>query len=204
MIAERVVPVRDTGRAGWARDLWTRKPWRQVRLPGLFRLVIRHPRDTIGAIVGAAILIAIIANSLFMQPGPHPAPIFAIRPPPVVREETGTVAQVPRPRPAAATQIAAGKIDPVPLPRPRAQPAVAAGSRPDPIADLLNPGRQLSAVQRVLNEYGYGPVAVTGTMDDATRQGIERFERDHSLPVSGQNTARLRQALGAATGRSLD
>ncbi len=97
----------------------------------------------------------------------------------------------------------AAKIDSVPLPRPRAQVA-AAGTHPDPIADLINPGRQLSAVQRVLNEFGYGPITVNGSMDDDTRAGIERFERDHNLAVTGQNTARLRRALSLATGRPLD
>jgi peptidoglycan hydrolase-like protein with peptidoglycan-binding domain len=89
------------------------------------------------------------------------------------------------------------------LPRPRAQSAPA-GSRPDPIADVVNPLRQLSAVQRILNEFGYGPIRVSGVLDDNTRDGIARFERDHNLPVTGQNTPRLRHAISMATGRSLD
>jgi putative peptidoglycan binding protein len=202
MYAERIVPVHSVGRRSWMRDAWARKPWRQVRLPGLLRLVLRHPRDAVGALVAIGALAAIIVNSLFMQPGPHPAPIFAIRPPPVMaREETGTVAQLPRPRPAVTQKgDAAAKIDPVPLPRPRVA-LTAVASHPDPIADLINPGRQLSAVQRVLNEFGYGPIKMTGTFDDQTRDGIERFERDHNLAVTGRNTARLRQALSLATGR---
>jgi len=204
MYAERIVPVADADRTRWARDLWARKPWRQVRLPGLFRLMLRHPRDAAAAIVGAGVLATIVANSLFMQPGPHPAPIFAIRPLPVMaREETGTVAQLPRPRPALGAPKADARIDAVPLPRPRAQ-LVAAATHPDPIADLINPGRQLSAVQRALNDFGYGPVKASGTFDEDTRAGIERFERDHNLAVTGQNTPRLRHALGLATGRPLD
>jgi Putative peptidoglycan binding domain len=203
MFAERIVPVRETDRTGWARDLWERKPWRQVRLPGIFRLVMRHPRDAIGVILGTAVLLIIVVNSLFMQPGPHPAPIFAIRPPPVAREETGTVTQLPRPRPAAA-QSMAGKIDPVPLPRPRAQIAAATGTHADPIGDLIVTGRQLSTIQRVLNEFGYGPVKVSGTLDDDTRKAIEQFERDHNLTVTGQNTPRLRHAITVATGRPVE
>ena len=37
-----------------------------------------------------------------------------------------------------------------------------------------------------------------------TPEGIERFERDHNLPVTGQNSPRLRHALSVATGRPLD
>jgi peptidoglycan hydrolase-like protein with peptidoglycan-binding domain len=159
------------------------------------------------ALAAAGAVAAILTNGLFLQSGPHPAPIFAIRPLPVLsREATGAIAQLPRPRPAAADlqkPDPAQKIDPVPLPRPRAQ-AVPAGWRPDPIADLINPARQLTMVQRVLNDFGYGPVKVSGTFDDDTREGIERFERDHNLPVTGQNSPRLRHALSLATGRPLD
>jgi Putative peptidoglycan binding domain len=179
----------------------------RVRLPRVFGLVLRNPRDSICALVGIGAIFAIVANGLFLQSGPHPAPIFAIRPLPVVaREATGTIAQLPRPRPTIADVLkseSAQKIDPVPLPRPRAQ-TVSLGSRTDPIADLINPTRQLGTVQRILNEFGYGPLKVNGTFDDDTREGIERFERDHNLPVTGQNSPRFRRALSAATGRPLD
>jgi hypothetical protein len=179
----------------------------RVRLPRLFGVVVRNPRDSFCVVVLLAAISAIVANCLFLQSGPHPAPIFAIRPLPVVsREATGAISQLPRPRPIAADvkgPESGRKIDPVPLPRPRAQIA-AATSRADPIADLIDPKRQLTAVQRVLNDFGYGPIKVSGTFDPDTREGIERFERDHSLPVTGQNSSRLRHALSAATGRSLD
>jgi hypothetical protein len=179
----------------------------RVRLPRMFGVVVRNPRDSLCALAAAAAISAIVANSLFLQSGPHPAPIFAIRPLPVVsREATGTITQLPRPRPAAADLPRAEggqKIDPVPLPRPRAQMAPAV-PRADPIADLINPARQLGTLQRVLNDFGYGPIKVSGTFDDDTREGIERFERDHNLPVTGQNTSRLRHALSQATGRPLD
>ena len=98
---------------------------------------------------------------------------------------------------------------PLPQPRPRVQNAVLradpnAGLRADPIADIINPARQLNNVQRLLNEFGYGPIKVSGTLDGSTKEGIERFERDHNLPVTGQNSPRLRQALSAATGRPVE
>jgi peptidoglycan hydrolase-like protein with peptidoglycan-binding domain len=134
-----------------------------------------------------------------MQAGPHPAPIFAIKPLPVVSNEpTGAV--LPRPRPVAAESA---RLEPVPLPipRPRMQ---AANSRADPIADLINPARPLNAVQRALNEYGYGPIKVSGVYDDATRAAITRFEKDHNLPPTGQVSPRFRRELSAAIGRPLD
>jgi hypothetical protein len=179
----------------------------RVRLPRIFRLVLRNPRDSMYALALMTAVAAIVANSLYLQPGRHPAPIFAVRPLPVLSsEEVGAVNQLTRRRPPAADAQkpeSAQKSDPVPLPRPRAQSAPAP-SRPDPSADVVNPLRQLGAVQRILNDFGYGPIKVTGILDDNTREGIVRFERDHNLPVTGQNTSRLRHALSVATGRSLE
>jgi Putative peptidoglycan binding domain len=178
-----------------------------VRLPRIFRMVLRNPRDSLCALTLITAMAAIVANSLYLQPGRHPAPIFAIRPLPVLSNEAaGTVAQSPRLRPSAPgppKPEPAQRIDPVPLPRPRAQSAPAP-SRPDAAGDVATPLRQLSAVQRILNEFGYGPMRVSGILDDDTREGIARFERDHNLPVTGQNTPRLRRTITLATGRLLD
>ncbi len=177
----------------------------RVRLPRIFRLVLRNPRDSMCALALITAIAAIVANSLYLQPGRHPAPIFAIRPLPVLSgEETGTVTQSSRrrpPAPDAQKPELAQRSDPVPLPRPRAQSTP--GPRPD-AAEATNPSRQLGAVQRILNEFGYGPIRVSGILDDNTREGIARFERDHNLPVTGQNTPQLRRAISIATGRSLE
>jgi len=171
-------------------------PWRRWR-----------KTDVFAALIGVGAIGAITANGLIMQSGPHPAPIFALRPlPGASREATGTIAQIPRPRPApseTAKLEAVRRAEPVPLPTPR--PRIQnADLRADPIADIINPGRQLSTVQRLLNEFGYGPIKVNGTLDADTRDAIGRFERDHNLPVNGQNSPRLRQALSNATGRSVE
>jgi peptidoglycan hydrolase-like protein with peptidoglycan-binding domain len=114
---------------------------------------------------------------------------------------------IPRPRPAAVAEAPpkpepAATSVPMPTPRPRTPTAAAHG---DPIAELIaQQPHPLSAVQRALNEYGYGPVKATGVYDDATRAAITRFEKDHNLPPTGQLTPRFRRELAAATGRSLD
>ena len=175
----------------------------RVRPPRIFGVVMRNPRDSLFAVMLMLAVIAIVANGLYLQPGRHPAPIFAIRTRPVVSDEPATTAvQLPRQRPGDADSRhdptprndQAAKNEPVPLPRPR----------PDPAGDVTNPLWQLTAVQRTLNQTGYGPIKVTGMLDDSTREGIARWERDHNLPVTGLNTPRLRHALGAATGRALD
>lgn len=171
----------------------------RVRLPRIFGVVLRNPRDSVCALALIAAIGAIVANSLYLQPRRHPAPIFAIRPLPVLSSEAiEAVAQISPRRPEPGQ-----RSDPIPLPRPRAQSA-SAGVRPDTGADVTNPLRQLTTVQRILNEFGYGPIRVSGILDDNTREGIARFERDHNLPVTGQNTPRLRHAISVATGRSVE
>src|SRR5476649_1711786 len=39
----------------------------------------RHPREFVGGVMATAAVIAIFSNALFLQNGPHPAPIFATR-----------------------------------------------------------------------------------------------------------------------------
>jgi hypothetical protein len=177
----------------------TLAPQVAARLPSMLRFLVSHRRDVLGGLVAAGAVTLILVNGLFMQSGPHPAPIFAIKPLPVVSNEpTGAV--LPRPRPVVVENV---RFDPVPLPipRPRMQPA---SSHNDPIADLINPARPLNAVQRALNEYGYGPIKASGVYDDATRAAITRFEKDHNLPPTGQVSPRFRRELSAAIGRPLD
>jgi hypothetical protein len=187
------------GIAGFCKDAVV------ARLPSMLGLLVTHRRDVVGGAVAMAAIALIVTNGLFMQSGPHPAPIFAIKPLPVVANEpTGAV--IPRPRPAAVAETPKPELiaTPVPMPpRPRTQPAAAAHS--DPIAELIaQQPHPLSAVQRALNEYGYGPVKATGAYDDATRTAIKRFEKDHNLPLTGQVTPRFRRELATATGRPLD
>lgn len=201
-------------RKGAALEIWVdrlRAVYRalvRVRLPRIFRLVLRNPRDSMCAVVLMLAITAILANSLYLQPGRHPAPIFAIRPLPVISNDAAATTQRRGPPDPAKHEPAlrndqAPKNDPVPLPRPRAQ-SVPAGARLDATAEVASPSWQISAVQRTLNQAGYGPIKVSGILDDSTREGIARFERDHNLPVTGQNTPRVRHAISAATGRSLE
>ena len=60
------------------------------------------------------------------------------------------------------------------------------------------------AVQRALSDYGYGQIKPTGILDEATSDAIERFERDHKLPVTGRVTNRLVGAITAMSGRSIE
>ena len=82
----------------------TLAPQVAARLPSMLRFLVSHRRDVLGGLVAAGAVTLILVNGLFMQSGPHPAPIFAIKPLPVVANEpTGAV--LPRPRPVAAENV---------------------------------------------------------------------------------------------------
>jgi peptidoglycan hydrolase-like protein with peptidoglycan-binding domain len=61
--------------------------------------------------------------------------------------------------------------------------------------------RRVTAVQRALTDYGYGPLRLSGVVDEATRSAIEKFERERKLPVKGQLSDRMLRELSAVTGR---
>ena len=63
---------------------------------------------------------------------------------------------------------------------------------------------RIIAVQRVLTDYGYGQIKPTGVLDQPTSAAIEKFEREHKLPVSGRISSRLVSELSEMIGHPLD
>jgi hypothetical protein len=171
-------------------------------LRGLLRRALgRNPVDAIGIFVLVIAAGAILVNALYRQPGPHPAPIFSIKPRPVASEPTGgVVPALPRARPES---IAPAKPEASAHP-PAKTEAASPRPRPDPIADLIAPAPRVTAVQQALNEYGYGPLKVTGHFGAETVSAIQKFERDRKLPVTGQISPRLLRELAALTGRAVE
>ena len=200
---------------------------------------------------------AILINALFLQKGPHPAPIFATRslspheaamPPrvqgvqPNAAVETSALARTQMitsiqrelarkgfyDGPADGiwgsktdiavrdfAQAAGVKINPeasdsllraITTSNARAVAAGAAAdpAPADPIAKLIAPSKRVTAIQRALSDFGYGQIKPTGQFDPETKTAIEKFERDHRLPVTGQISDRLVRELAAMTGRPLE
>ena len=76
--------------------------------------------------------------------------------------------------------------------------------RSDPIAQLLAPSKRVLAIQSALSDFGYGQLRPTGIYDAETRAAIEKFEREHRMPVTGQISDRVVRALASMTGRALE
>jgi hypothetical protein len=153
--------------------------------------IARRPREFVGMLMATVATGWIFTNALFLQKGPHPAPIFAA-PKPAVQ----TAVPVPPPRMQAPSE------------RMRAQPASVRHVEPvranDPIAALLAPTPRLIAVQQALADFAYGPVIPTGVYDPQTRAAVERFEKARGLPIDGQISERFLRELAAVAGRTFE
>jgi putative peptidoglycan binding protein len=176
-----------------------------ARLPFL-RNIGWGARDAVAFTIGVGGSVAILVNALFLQSGPHPAPLF--KAPLAAGEATNTVVAVPRARPAEAgpakveTPVVKSSVE-APRTASASAPAPAAAHN-DAIGDLLAPSRRVIALQRALAQYGYGQIKPTGTVDAETRAAIEKFERERKLPVTGQPSDRVARELTSLTGRPLD
>jgi len=185
---------RATGdRSGRGRDVggWLGAPFALAARVGW------SPRDALAFTIAVAGAMTVVLNALFLQSGPHPAPLLKTSLLPLPRlETTNSVAVVvPRPRPAEAMPA---KAEP-----PRSATAATSPARNDAIGDLLST-RRVAALQKALAQYGYGQIKPTGVVDAETRAAIERFERERKLPVTGQPSERVARELTALTGRPLD
>jgi peptidoglycan hydrolase-like protein with peptidoglycan-binding domain len=219
--------------------------------------ISQHPREFVGLVTATVAVFAIVTNALFLQKGPHPAPIFATRPvlqreaalaprlqsaPPTPAAEPGNqsrlqlIANIQRELarkgfydgPADGiwgaktdtavrdfVQVAGLKANPeasdsllraITASNVKPSSAGAASTVPpaDAIAKLIAPSKRVTAVQLALADFGYGQIKPTGIADPETRAAVEKFERDHRLPVTGQISDRLVRDLAAMTGRPLE
>lgn len=185
-----------------------RSQWRTLLAPPLFR----RPKDLLSLCLALAATAVIVINALFLQTGPHPAPIFANLPQPVAPAElTSSTAALPRQRPAerdrSGTELATTATTSAAKPAPAGKSGIvsspAAPPRHDSIAELLEASNLLIAAQHALAEFGYGQIKPTGILGAETKSAIEKFEREHKLPVTGQMSERLVRELTVMKGGPL-
>jgi peptidoglycan hydrolase-like protein with peptidoglycan-binding domain len=155
--------------AGRLNDEGGRRP---MRMPLVLRLLLPRSRDQVAGALAGIVALVILVNALFMQAGPHPAPIFSNKPP-VTSPGLGTVSTLlPHPRPAE-TRIEVG-----PNMRPRA----------GLVADI----------QRALARLGFYDGAPDGVYGPRTDAAIRDFEHAAGLRPSAEPS----EALLAAIARS--
>jgi peptidoglycan hydrolase-like protein with peptidoglycan-binding domain len=124
-------------------------------------------------------LIASMVDEPFPATGPAVPAEPAAAPSVAMSDAAPPAEAVAPPHPAAAPVV---EIVPV-----SARPVAAAPS-PAPSAGA---SARYAAVQRALNNIGYGPVVESGVVDDATADAIRRFELDNGLPLTGRPEDRV-------------
>lgn len=153
----------------------------------LWARAARRPVDSVAIAVAVAASLIIVVNAVILQSGSRSAPFVANAPLLPAALPSG-MALAPPPTHAATPRT----------------PQPPAATRNDPIAQLINTSSRIMKVQRVLSDYGYGQIRLTGVLDRPTTEAIERFEREHNLPVTGAISERLMNELGIMAGHPLD
>jgi peptidoglycan hydrolase-like protein with peptidoglycan-binding domain len=147
-------------------------------LSSLTQFLLRNPRDSLVGLIAAAAISAVFVNGLFLQPGPHPAPIFTIRPSPVASSEsTGAIgATLPRPRPAEAEVVAP-------------QSSSISRNRTDLVSDI----------QKELTRRGFYDGAADGVYGAKTDAAIRDFEHAANLRPSLEPNEALLQSIARSS-----
>jgi hypothetical protein len=151
--------------------------------------IARRPVDAIAILAAIGGSSIVIVNAAFLQYGMHPLPAFETALKPLDRRSDSLKPIASKPAAAGGPEhpVAASNVSPPEKP-------TAPARHNDPIA----------AVQRALSEYGYGQIKTSGTLDDATTAAIEKFEREHNLPITGRISDRLISELTAMIGHPIE
>lgn len=138
--------------------------------------IAQHPREFVGLLTGGLTVLTILINALFLQHGPHPAPIFATR---------------PWAKPAQPAVL--------PPTKPRmTQPARVAPS-PEPAAPARTQAQLTYDIQRALAQRGFYDGAVDGIWGAKTDAAARAFVKAAVLTVDPQPSETLLRAIVASS-----
>ena len=139
----------------------------------------RSRRDLFAAAAAVLAITAIVTNALFLQTGPHPAPIFTAKPRP---------AAAVAPAAAPAPHVAPAAVG---LPRPR--PAELAAEKPETAPALRSQTDIVIDIQKELARRGFYDGVADGVYGPKTDGAIRDFEQAAGLRLGSEpNEALLR------------
>jgi peptidoglycan hydrolase-like protein with peptidoglycan-binding domain len=117
----------------------------------------RHPREFVGFVMASIAMVSISTNALFLQKGPHPAPIFATRP--VIQPQAAVA-------PTQAQSVAV---------QPAIAPTTMAPANPALDAPALTREHYIVNIQRELNRRGFYDGAADGIWGAKTDSAVRDF-----------------------------
>ncbi|RQH11065.1 peptidoglycan-binding domain-containing protein [Bradyrhizobium sp. RP6] len=174
----------------------------------LFLQTGRHPAPMFGTVIN----LPAPSSVPLSNPMPRPRPVgadtspleprateFRVEPKPAER----AVEKAPE-KPVEATASTRSNDPMTSLVKATTSTPPAALRPPAPIPAQSPAARRIAGVQRALSEYGYGNLKITGTMGGETQSAIQKFEREHKMPVTGQVSDRLLRELAAAIGHPVE
>jgi len=176
----------------------------------LFLQTGRHPAPMFGTVIN----LPAPSSVPLSNPMPRPRPVgadtsplepkateFRVEPKPA---ERAADKPVEKPVEATASTPRAGNDPMTNLVKATASTPPSAIRPPAPIPQQSPAARRIAGVQRALSEYGYGNLKITGTMGGETQSAIQKFEREHKMPVTGQVSDRLLRELAAVIGHPVE
>ncbi|MHC2620874.1 hypothetical protein ACVIW2_002906 [Bradyrhizobium huanghuaihaiense] len=176
----------------------------------LFLQTGRHPAPMFGTVIN----LPAPSSVPLSNPMPRPRPVgadtsplepkateFRVEPKPA---ERAAEKPVEKPVEATASTPRAGNDPMTNLVKATTSTPPSAIRPPAPIPMQSPAARRIAGVQRALSEYGYGNLKITGTMGGETQSAIQKFEREHKMPVTGQVSDRLLRELAAAIGHPVE
>jgi peptidoglycan hydrolase-like protein with peptidoglycan-binding domain len=147
-------------------------------------LIGRHPREFVGLVMGMVATGWIFTNALFLQKGPHPAPIFAARP----RAHPTHQVPIAPPRPQVL------------VPAPAATPLPASAPATTAMSEQAR-GQLVANIQRELNRRGYYDGVVDGVWGARTDTAVRDFIQATGAKVNADANDALLRAITAAPAR---
>jgi peptidoglycan hydrolase-like protein with peptidoglycan-binding domain len=160
-----------------------------VERPSILEALGWSARDAVAFVVVISAAILILVNTLFLQPGPHPAPMVK-----------SSVAAIMPPSPAQSPTLASATSTPVPSARPQEAP-VPKAEQPRGTTAALTPATPatparpavIADIQRELSRRGFYDGVVDGRYGPRTDASIRDFEQAAGLrPSAEPNEALLR------------
>lgn len=153
-------------------------------------------RDAVGVMVGVVAIGAILVNTLFLQSGPHPAPIFTSGRVPGAAIETkdAAVGALPRSREPGLV-----KAEPAPK---KAEPGKADPGKTEPPGAPRAAVDVISDIQRELARRGFYDGTIDGLHGPRTVTAIRDFEQAASLKSGAEPNAALLRTIRSTNVKS--